>query len=81
MLSSDGLASNNANLALKGILGVRAMAELAAIKMETDASQKYFVCLRSISPYPMLILAAVDTISGNVPSLDKCFVCRRSPTS
>jgi len=41
--SADGVASANTNLALKGIIAVRAMAELAAVKQETSASQGYFV--------------------------------------
>jgi len=44
-MSADGAAATDANLALKGILGIRAMAELASIKGETTASQDYFVCL------------------------------------
>ena len=58
--SADGVASANANLALKGIIGVRAMAELAAIKQETGAAQGYFVCLVLISLDMVLILRTAE---------------------
>ena len=44
-MSADGTAGTNANLALKGVLGIRAMAELASIKGEKTTSEKYLVCL------------------------------------
>jgi len=53
------------------------MAELAAIKMETSASQDYFVCFVSISVYPMLILQVAVEVPGDVPGLDKDCILRR----
>jgi len=67
--SADGVASANTNLALKGILGIRAMAELAAIKGEITASQDYFVGPVFIEMRLVLILPLIRTDLGSCITL------------